>query len=109
MSHVYDILADNGEVKVGVSGTPYARLSKIKREYGPRRGFLDAKLIGFVTTDAYLVVESHVHMALADHAVGGEWYRIDPGIAFRRVVVEATLLDDSAAVHDLQKGERESP
>ena len=31
---VYVMAADNGEVKVGFSGTPRARLSKVKREYG---------------------------------------------------------------------------
>lgn len=95
---VYVILVDSGEVKVGLSGTPYARLSKIKREYGPRRNFKDASLVGFVRTAYGQLVESRVQSRLAEHATGGEWYRVDPLIALDAVIDEARALEDDPLV-----------
>src|SRR5687768_3759859 len=67
---VYVIRTDSGEVKVGFSGTPYARLSSIKREYGARRGFRDAQMVGFVSAPHFLVVESMAIHRLLPHATG---------------------------------------
>jgi hypothetical protein len=75
---VYVIVADNGDVKVGISGTPYARLSKVKRDYGPSRGFQDARLVGFVLTGYAYAIEHFAIRRLLPHATGGEWFRIDP-------------------------------
>jgi len=95
---VYVIEADNGEVKVGLSGTPYARLSKIKREYGPRRGFVDARLVGFVRTRYALVVESLAQHRIEGSATGGEWYRLDPIQALVIVLQEAMFQEDGVFV-----------
>lgn len=86
---VYVVSADNGEVKVGLSGTPYARLSQIKRHYGPRRGFKGAKLVGIIWTQCAAEVESCVIRRLEHLATGGEWFRCDPEHALRVVIDEA--------------------
>lgn len=95
---VYVIEADNGEVKVGLSGTPVARLSKIKREYGARRGFKEARLVGYVRTPDPLLVEWLAHRTLAEHVTGGEWFRVDPMLAIVTVLQEAMLVADGAFV-----------
>lgn len=92
-AYVYVILTDSGEIKVGLSGTPYARLSKIKREYGERRGFKDAQLVGFVDTSYALLVESLVHRRIEAHATGGEWFRMDGEEALSIVLEEARGID----------------
>ena len=98
MNFVYVIEADNGDVKVGMSGTPYARLSHVKREYGPRRGFKDARLVGFVRSRDALLVESAAHHHLLDFATGGEWFRVEPMKALVTVLLAALILDDGAFV-----------
>lgn len=85
-AYIYVIEVDSGEVKVGLSGTPYARMSKIKREYGPSRGFTRARLCAFVGSADAMLIEGLVHRALKDHASGGEWYRLAPGRAIASVV-----------------------
>ena len=86
MDSVYVIHADNGEVKIGFSGTPFARLSKIKREYGQRRKFKNAYLVGFVTLDNAFELELLVHRELERYACGGEWYNISPLLAFGKLI-----------------------
>lgn len=95
---VYVIEADNGEVKVGASGTPYARLSKIKREYGPRRGFTHARLVGFVPTSCPMAAEALVHRQLESLAVGGEWFNVDPVKALVEVLWAVWEFDAGATV-----------
>lgn len=95
---VYVVEADNGEVKVGLSGTPYARLSNIKREYGPRRGFTHARLVGMVWTDYPVEVERLAIDSLLPLAEGGEWFRVEPMVALVEVVYAATMFDPCAHV-----------
>jgi hypothetical protein len=95
---VYVIQADNGEVKLGLSGTPFARLSKVRKEYGPRRQFGDAYLVGFVTTRFGLFVESSAHSELKRFAVGGEWYRVSSLLALGVVAQIAGLLESNIIV-----------
>ena len=96
---VYVIATDTGEVKVGWSSTPYARVSKIRREYGPRRGFAEAWLVGFVPTPRFLDVEIAVHRRLEPLATGGEWFRADPMEALRVVAAEAMCWEDRITMH----------
>jgi len=91
---VYIIQADNGEIKVGLSGTPYARLSKVKKEYSKRRGFADAYLVGFITTDYGLEIESFSHKFLEQYAVGGEWYKVNSLFAMRAVLDAASIFEN---------------
>jgi hypothetical protein len=86
MDCVYLVHADNGEVKIGLSGTPYARLSKIKREYSQRRGFKNAYLVGFVQLESAYELELFVHHKLKRYACGGEWYNISPLLAFGKLI-----------------------
>ena len=101
---VYVMAADNGEVKVGFSGTPYARLSKVKREYGARRGFTGIRLVGTVWTHAALEVEAEVIRLLVGcgWAVGGEWFRCDPEQTLQAVIreAEAWQAHPSVAIYD---------
>lgn len=99
---VYVIQADNGEVKVGLSGTPFARLSKIKREYGPRRGFKDAyfKLRHYPTRYG-LLIESHAHDALEQFASGGEWYRVNSLFALGVVADVARLFQSNVLIETI--------
>lgn len=93
---VYVIQADNGEVKVGWSGTPYARLSSVKREYSARRGFSRAVLIGFVQTPAFVEVELLAIRSLLGDAVGGEWFRCAPAAAIEAIMSAAREFDPAA-------------
>lgn len=93
---VYVISADNGEVKVGSSGAPYARLSQVKREYAARRGFTSARLVGFVRTAWPMAVEAAAQHRLLAHVVGGEWFRVDPEMALQVVLEEAGEFDELA-------------
>lgn len=93
MSCVYVMAADNGEVKVGWSGTPYARLSKVRREYAARHGFERIALVGWVRTTAFLEVELLAIAELKPHASGGEWFRVDPEDALATVVRHAVSVD----------------
>lgn len=88
-AYVYAIAADNGEVKVGFSSTPYARISKVKRDYGKRRGFASAWLIGYVETPFFLDVESDAIERLLPYATGGEWFRCDPQQAMQEIISAA--------------------
>jgi len=97
-SCVYVIQADNFEIKVGVSDTPYARLSNIKKEYSNRRGFKRAYLVGFISSDFGLSVESLAHRMLNQYAVGGEWYRVHAFIALRAVIEAASLFESNIVV-----------
>lgn len=96
---VYVVQADNGEVKVGLSGTPYARLSKVKKEYSHRRKFKNAYLVGFVPTDYGLYVESIAGRILEEYAVGGEWYEVNSLIALRAVITAASSFENDVVVH----------
>ena len=96
---VYVMAADNGEVKIGWSSTPYARLSKVKAEYGPRRGFRDVRLVGFVPTPCFMQVESDTLRRLEAWATGGEWFRLDPREALRVVVAEALSWESRVFLH----------
>lgn len=91
MDCVYVVHADNGEVKIGFSGTPYARLSKIKREYRQRRGFNNAYLVGFVMLENAFELELFMHRKLERYACGGEWYNISPLLAFGWLIDYAYL------------------
>lgn len=97
---VYVIEADNGDVKVGLSVSPYARLSQVKRDYRGARGFTDARLVGFVKSDAALEVEAMAHQALQRHVIptAGEWYRVDPLKALIEVLWQAMEFDPGAFV-----------
>lgn len=97
-SCVYVIQANNGEIKVGLSSTPFARLSKIKKEYGARRQFNDAYLVAFVATSYGLLVESGAHNSLRQFAVGGEWYRVSALIALGVVSRIASSLEPNVIV-----------
>ena len=92
---VYVVQADNGEVKIGVSGTPFARLSKIKKEYGARRNFRDAYVAAFVTTKFGFLVETAAQRSLERYAVGGEWYRVNLLLALRAICEAAWLVGDN--------------
>lgn len=97
MTCVFVILADNGEVKIGFSDTPYARLSKIKREFAARNGFKEAKLVGFVETYAAQYVESRIFRSLESYLIeGSNWYQIDPEVMLAFILEEAKLVDDHA-------------
>lgn len=98
MDVVYVMEADNGEVKVGVSGTPYARLSKVKAYYGPRRGFDHVRIVGMVPCPHPLAVEWGAAQELEPHAVGGEWYRLDAMQALVAVLWAALAFDEAACV-----------
>jgi hypothetical protein len=95
---VYVIHADNGEVKVGLSGGPYSRLYQVKKDYAHRRGFSDAYLVGFVTTDYGVIVESLAIDSLIENAVGGEWFKIHPLIALNAVIEAASFYDDNLII-----------
>ncbi len=95
---VYVMAADNGEVKVGWSGTPYARLSKVRREYSARRGFRDIGLVGMVRTAAFVETEVMAHGRLEPFAVGGEWFRLDAEAALAIVLECARHWDQDAEV-----------
>ncbi len=88
---VYVVEADNGEIKVGVSRTPYERLSKIRRHYASRRGFRTATLYAFVETDVPMAVEWMAHRDLKPYWAGGEWFTRAPEAALR-VVLEYAML-----------------
>lgn len=93
MSFVYVVLADNDDVKVGWSSTPYARLSKIKRDYGQRRGFTSARLLAFVETPSFLDTELLAHHALREHWLEGEWFHVPAEAALDAVIEAAWLLE----------------
>lgn len=101
MSFVYVVLADNGDVKVGWSSTPFARLSKIKREYAGRRGFRQAQLVAFIQTERFVEVELVAHEILRPQAMEGEWFRVDPECAFEAVLLAASTIapDRPVCVH----------
>lgn len=95
---VYVIATETGEVKVGWSSTPYARLSKVKREYAARRGFTQAWLVGFVHTPDFLAVELLAHERLLPYATGGEWFRHDAEAALQVVLDVARERDPAATI-----------
>lgn len=71
---VYIVQADNGQVKVGITGSGVAaRLSKIKQDYGPRRGFNDAFVVCHTDTWNPDWFETHLIEFHLEQAVGGEW------------------------------------
>ena len=94
MSCVYIIQADNGEVKVGISGSPYARLSQVVRDYSAPRGFSDAYLVAVLPTPAAEMIESIVLDLLRPHATGGEWFRVSALYALRALLCAAEGLAD---------------
>lgn len=91
---VYIVQTNNGEVKIGLSGSPYSRLSQIKKEYGRRRGFTEAYLAAYVVTDYGLLVESLTHRLLDEFAVGGEWYEVSFLIALSAVFEAAQTVGE---------------
>ena len=109
MSMVYVMQADNGELKIGWSGAPYARLSKVKGEYGPRRGFVDLRLVGMVRTAAFIETEILVHARVAAAATGGEWYRMDAEDALATALDVALQLDSDAAIVRPQQSRKALP
>lgn len=108
-SCVYVIQADNEEIKVGLSGTPFARLSKVKAEYGDRRRFTSAYLVGYAVTKFGLAVESHVHRELEQYAVGGEWYRINSLYALGVVTQVARSFDAASVTYAIGPEEHKVP
>ncbi len=106
---VYVIQADNGEVKVGLSGTPFARLSKVKKEYGLRRHFSNAYLVGYAVTRYGFAVESYVHRELEQYAVGGEWYRMNSLSALGVVAQVAKIFDERTFVYAIGPEEGRTP
>lgn len=98
MSYVYIIQADNGEVKIGVSDAPFHRLNQVKREYGPRRGFRDAYLVGCLRTSRPVTVEATVLDLLDPYSVGGEWFRVSSLYALRALLFSAEGFTDGFVV-----------
>ena len=82
---VYVIAADNGEVKIGYARAPVSRFVTIQREYGPKRGFLTARLVGYVEAVRADALEALAHRQFWGTWVGGEWFQIDPDAALDRI------------------------
>ena len=92
LASVYIVQADNGEVKVGITGsTPDARLSKIKRDYAERRRFKDAFVVCWVDTWNPTWFEQHLIEFHVDNAVGGEWLRCSSLVMLQTFVMLAKL------------------
>jgi hypothetical protein len=85
-AYLYVMAADNGEVKVGYSGSPFARLSAVKAAYAERRGFKNLSLFAYVQSAAPILDELLVIRRLLPLATGGEWFRCTPEHALRIVI-----------------------
>ena len=84
-----------GVCKVGLSGTPYARLSHAKRHYRGWNGLdtSDLRLYGFVH-DGWCEVrnaEILAHAVLERFWWNGEWFRVRPALAYRAAQIGVAL------------------
>lgn len=86
MTVLYVMAANNGEVKVGYSGAPFARLSAVKKAYAGVRGFTALQLFAFVPSADPILDELAAIRALVPLATGGEWFRCSPEHALQAVV-----------------------
>lgn len=84
---VYVIAADNGEVKIGYAMCPASRFVTVRREYAPKRGFSDARLVGYIEAERADALEVLAHRYFHDQWISGEWFAIDPECALDEIQV----------------------
>lgn len=82
---VYVIAADNGEVKIGYAMAPATRFVTVRREYAAKRGFSDARLVGWIEASAADVLEVIAHRHFRPQWVSGEWFNVDPEAALDQI------------------------
>lgn len=84
---VYVIAADNGEVKVGYSYAPIWRFTTIRREYAKKRGFTNARLVGWIEASHADALEAlaHRHFREEGHWISGEWFALDPDATLEKL------------------------
>lgn len=75
---VYVIAADNREVKIGYAMAPASRFTTIRREYAPKRGFTDARLVGWIECSHADVLEAYAQRHYRRSWISGEWFALDP-------------------------------
>lgn len=82
---VYVIAADNGEVKIGYAMAPASRFTVIRREYAAKRGFTDARLVGWVECSHADVLEVLAHRHYRSRWISGEWFDLEPDATLREI------------------------
>lgn len=93
---VYVIAADNGEVKIGYAMAPVSRFVTIRREYARKRGFTDARLVGWVEASQADVLEVMAHRHFWPRWISGEWFTLDPEATLTEI---GELWDRVAAIY----------
>jgi hypothetical protein len=95
-SFIYIVQADNGLIKVGISGNPGARLMQLRTASAVP---LKLEYIGALRCNGY-AIEAATHRTLADYRQNGEWFRCPTDMAVAAISAAAYRLGEPIASID---------